>query len=166
MATEFTQVHGLEGLLARLKAFPVEMAKNGGPIRAALFQGAKLIREEAKANVRAIVAEPNKPGVDSVSTGFLEKSIIMKRHRNPRSRGATEIYTVKVKRGKRPAHGKGEPVSVTRYGKALEFGTESIRAYSWLRNAAATQKDAAIAKITSELAKGISRIERKLGALK
>lgn len=155
------KIEGLDGLMARLKAFPKEMAKNGGPIRSALFQGAKIIREEAKANVRAIVDEPNKGGRDGLSTGTLEKSVIMKRHRNPRSRGATEIYSVRLKRVKNP---KGTPV--TRYGKVLEFGSEHIKAYSWMRRAAEEKKLAAFAAIATALRKGIERIEKKLGVLK
>lgn len=155
------KIDGLDGLLARLKAFPKEMSKNGGPIRSALFQGAKLIREEAKANVRRIVAEPNANGLDTQSKGVLEKAIIMKRNRNPRQRGATEIYTVRVQRKK---NARGIPA--TRYGKILEFGSEYIKAYSWMRNAAATQKDKAFAAIALHLRKGIERIERKLGVLK
>lgn len=161
MATEYVRIDGLDGLVRRLNAFPKEMAKNGGPIRSALAKGGKIIREEAKANVRAIVAEPNAPGVDPVSTGLLEKSVIQKRNRNPRERGATEIYSVRLKRG-RSAKG----VSVTRYGKILEFGSRSIRAYAWLRRAAETKRSEVFATVARELASGIAKVERQLGALK
>jgi HK97 gp10 family phage protein len=156
---EYVKIEGLDGLVNRLRAFPVEMAKNGGPVRSALAKGGKLIREQAKANVRAIVAEPNENGMDSESTGVLEKSIIQKRHRNPKERGATEIYTVRVKSGKSP---KG--VSVTRYGKILEFGSKRIKAYAWLRRAAEAKRGEFFALVARELAAGITKIERKLGA--
>lgn len=155
------KVEGLDGLMARLKAFPKEMAKNGGPIRSALFQGAKIIREEAKANIQQIIDEPNKGGRDDLSTGTLKKSVIMKRHRNPRSKGATEIYSVRLKRVKNP---KGTPV--TRYGKVLEFGSEHVKAYSWMRRAAEEKKTAVFSTIATALRKGIERVEKKLGVLK
>lgn len=158
MATEYVKIEGLDGLVKRMAAFPKEMAKNGGPIRSALAKGGKLIRDQAKANVRAIVAEPNADGLDSESTGLLEKSIIQKRHRNPRERGATEIYTVRVKSGKSP---KG--VSVTRYGKILEFGSEKIRARAWMRRAAESNRGEFFSLVARELASGIAKIERKLG---
>lgn len=152
------KIEGLDGLLERMKALPKEMAKNGGPIRSALFQGAKIVREEAKANVRAIVAEPNANGMDAESTGHLEKQIIMKRHRNPQARGASEIYTVRVKRKASP---KGVPA--TRYGKILEFGSEHVKAYAWLRKAAAEKQSAVFAAIAKYLKQGIKRIEKKAG---
>lgn len=158
MATEHVQIHGLEGLVRRLRAFPREMAKNGGPVRSALAKGGKLIRDQAKANVRQLVAEPNANGTDSESTGLLEKSIIQKRDRNPRARGATEIYTVRVKRGK-----SSKGVSVTRYGKILEFGSRSIKAHAWLRRAAEEKRTAVFQVVASELAKGIAKVERSLG---
>lgn len=161
MATEYVRIEGLDGLVKRLKAFPREMAKNGGPIRSALSKGAKIIREQAKANVRAIIAEPNAPGVEPVSTGLLEKSIIQKRHRDPRSLGGTEVYSVRVKRG---TSSKG--VSVTRYGKILEFGSRSIRAYAWMRKAAESKRGEVFAVVARELAVGIAKVERSIGGLK
>lgn len=161
MATEFVRIEGLDGLVERLRAFPAEMSKNGGPVRSALAKGGKLIREQAKANVRQLVAEPNANGMDSQSTGLLEKSIIQKRDRDPRARGATEIYTVRVKRGKSP---KG--VSVTRYGKILEFGSRKLKAYAWLRRAAEEKRGEFYSIVTAELARGITAIERKMGGRK
>lgn len=165
-SVDYVKIEGLDGLKKRLEAFPVEMAKNGGPIRAALAKGAKIIREAAKANVRAIIAEPNVDGLDRLSTGLLEKSIIQKRARDPRSKGATEIYSVRVRRATRKPRGKEkEGVSVTRYGKILEFGSDhGIKPYAWLRNAAEQNRMTVFAVVANELAKGIAKVERKLGA--
>jgi hypothetical protein len=161
MATEHVRIEGLDGLVKRLRAFPKEMAKNGGPIRSALAIGGKLVREEAKAHVRAIIAEPNAHGMDTESTGLLEKSIILKRDRNPRAVGATERYTVRVKRGK-----SSKGVSVTRYGKILEFGSRHIRAFAWLRKSAEAKRLEFYKVVAAELAKGIAKVERSLGVLK
>lgn len=162
MATEYVKIEGLDGLVKRLKAFPKEMSQRGGPIRSALARGGKIIRDEAKANVRALIAEPNDNGMDSESTGLLEKSVIQKRHRDPRSfAGASEVYQVKVKRR---TSAKG--VSVTRYGKILEFGSEHIKAFAWLRRAAESKRQVFFQTVATELGQGIAKIERKLGALK
>jgi HK97 gp10 family phage protein len=165
---EYVHIEGLDGLLKRLQAFPVEMAKNGGPVRSALAKGGKIIRDQAKANVRAIVAEPNVEAkgregfaIDHPSTGLLERSVILKRDRDPKKVGATERYQVRVKRGK-----SARGVSVTRYGKILEFGSRKIKAYAWLRNAAATRRGDFFRVVTDELGRGIARIEKKLGAKK
>jgi len=154
------KIEGLDGLLDRMKKFPKEMAVRGGPIRAALAAGGKIVREEAKANVRKIIQEPNKGGLDSASTGLLEKNIIQKRHRDPKKRDpkASEIYSVRVRRKK-----TGKGVDITRYAKILEFGSEHISAKAWLRNAAASKRQEAIQVIAKKLAQGIAKIERKLG---
>ena len=69
------QISGLDGVLERLQALPKEVVqKNGGPVRKVLRNAAHIIRDEAKANVRKIIATPNIDG-QNVSTGTLEKSI-------------------------------------------------------------------------------------------
>lgn len=158
---EYVKIEGLDGLVKRLRAFPKEMAKAGGPIRSALAKGGKIVRDEAKANVRAIVAEPNDNGMDSESTGLLEKSVIQKRHRDPRSFGASEVYQVKVRRGKYP-----DGTSITRVGKILEFGSQHIKAYAWLRRAAEAKRQQFFQTVAAELAKGIAKVERSLGVTK
>jgi HK97 gp10 family phage protein len=159
MATEYTRVEGLDGLLARLKAFPVEMAKAGGPIKTALRKGGKLVLDQAKANVRDLVAEENQHGLPPQSTGLLEESIVLQRGKP--TGGASEVFKVRLRRKK---SAKGVPV--TKYGKMLEFGTEKVKAFSWLRNAAALKKDEFYRTVAKELAAGIKRIEKKLGAVK
>lgn len=74
-----------------LKALPKEIAsKNGGPLKSALFQAAKLLREDAK--VKAPTGE----------TGGILDGIIMKRDRNPgQINNANERYLVTVKKTER-----------------------------------------------------------------
>lgn len=158
---EYVKIEGLDGLLERMKRFPKEMAKNGGPIRSALAKGGKIVRDQAKANVRAIVAEPNEHGMATESKGLLEKSVIQKRRPRPQDLGASEVYSVRVKRGK-----SSKDVSVTRYGKILEFGSKSIRARAWMRRAAEVKRDEVFRVVAAELARGIAKVERSLGALR
>lgn len=160
MATE-TRIQGLDGLVERLRAFPKEMAKNGGPIRSALFKGAKIVKKAAQENVKRIVAEPNKDGLASKSTGTLEKHIVSSRQRRPQQRhpGASEVYTVRVRRGK---YADGMPI--TKVGKAHEFGTEEIKPSAWLRRAASENVDEVFSTVAKELRTGIERVEKKLKA--
>lgn len=157
------KIEGIDSLIGRLRAFPKEMAVRGGPIRSGLSAGAKIIREQAKANVRAIVAEPNKGGRDSKSTGFLEKNIVQKRAKDPKriDRQASEVYGVIVRRKKTPSG-----ISVSRYGKILEFGSSEIKAYAWLRTAVSQKGNQAISAIVAAVEKGIAKVERKVKSIK
>lgn len=131
------QVQGLEGVLAALRALPPEVAgKNGGPVRAALFQGAKIIREEAKR------LAPRK-------TGKLVANVVMVRDRNPKQSGANERYQVGV-RGK------------AFYGKFHEFGTVKMAAKPFLRPAFETKKQEALEKIVATLKTGIDKAAAKV----
>ncbi|WJJ93443.1 HK97 gp10 family phage protein [Neopusillimonas aromaticivorans] len=92
-------VKGLNGALETLRALPAEIvSKRGGPVKLALAKAARVIRDQAKANVRAIVAEPNKDGRPTKSTGALEKSIIVTRGK---MRGGVkgEKYLVRIPKG-------------------------------------------------------------------
>src|SRR5690606_194908 len=92
-------VKGLDGVLQTLQSLPPEIvSKRGGQVKLALAKAARVIRDQAKANVRAIVAEPNKDGRPSKSTGALEQSIIATRGK---MRGGIkgERYLVRIPKG-------------------------------------------------------------------
>ncbi len=154
-------VQGLDGLLERLKALPKEISgKAGGPVKKSLVAGAKLIAEESKMTLQAAINRPNVDGVISRATGFLKSSIQVKRAPNP-PRGIAEKVSVRVKRGK-----TADGTSVTKYGKALEFGTVKQVATPWLRPAFETKKEAALNVIVSALRDAVSKAEKKVNKLK
>lgn len=162
MARETVTIEGLDDVLRRLRALGPEASKRGGPVRAAVRKGAVVIANEAKANVRRIVATPNIGGSD-VSTGMLEKSIKPIRAKTPeRYRG--ETYFVTVPKRARYAITPKTPtgIGVATVGKMLEYGTSKRKPMQWARPAFHAKKQEAVTVMTDELVKGIARLERKL----
>lgn len=144
-------VQGLDELLATLKALPPSLvSKRGGPVRAALRKAAVVIQLEARANVRRIVAEPNKGGRDSISTGTLELAIIVSRKKPPPGQKG-ERFHIRVKRGAKAPNG----VTANKYGGILEFDGKP-----WLRTAFETKKGEALDLFVAELRKGLDRAVR------
>lgn len=112
---EIQQVEGLAELGRALRQLPKEIAsKNGGPLRKALFQAAKVIREEAKRRAPVHEGPPLKKGRQP--SGTLKRNIIAKRDRRPDTVGATERYRVAVRTGKRQKTGDAF------YWRFVEFG--------------------------------------------
>lgn len=150
------QVEGLDGLLDRLKALPKEISgKAGGPVKKSLQEGAKLIAEEAKTTLQAAINRPNVDGTIANSTGLLKSSIQVKRATRT-GRGIAEKVSVRVKRGK-----TADGTSVTKYGKAMEFGTRKQVGTPWLRPAFENKKEAALARVVSALQEAVRKAEKK-----
>lgn len=150
-------VKGLEGILDTLKRLPPEIvSKGGGPVRVALRKAAQVFQQEAQANVRRIVEEPNKDGQPSSSTGNLEKAIIVSR-RKPAPGFKGERYHVRVKRGAKSAQG----VPANKYGGILEFGYEGVPAKPWLRTAFETKKQEALDTFVTQIRKRVDAAVRK-----
>lgn len=149
-------IHGLDDVLRKLKALPPEIvSKRGGPVKAALRKGGKVIASQAQTNIRAIVAKPDEDGY--VSTDTLAKSVAVSRDPNPQRSGANERYRVHVRR---KAYPDGTKTVAT--GRYLEFGTEQRPPTPWLLPAFMEKRQQALDTVVSELTKGIDRIVRKL----
>lgn len=169
-------LHGLDDTLRKLQALPKEISgKKGGPVGRALRAGANVIAKQAKANVRAIVVEPNADGRPSQSTGALEKAIGVSRNKHPQLDGANEGYEVKVRggiirkyansrfnRGKRRDGKEYSTEPNEFYGRMLETGTEKMRPHPWLQPAYMSERQKALETVVSELNKGIDKIIKKL----
>lgn len=157
------RVQGLDGVLEALQALPREVAsKNGGPARAALARGARIIRDEARR-------------LAPVDSGSVRDNIVMKRDTQPQRAGANERYRVGVRGGSLSTYSntarnrrkgvvgqKYEKAGATYYWRFLEFGTAKMAARPFLRPAFETKKEAALKEIVSSLSKGIARLARKL----
>jgi HK97 gp10 family phage protein len=157
------KLEGLDGLLDRMRALPREVvSKNGGPARAALFRGARVIRDAARAKA-------------PVRSGFLQKQIAALRSRDPKRFGASEMYSVGIKGGARKKYAntkrnvrKGragqeyETAGNAYYWRFMEFGTARMPARPFLRPAFEANKEKAMQTIVDELNKGLDRIVRKL----
>lgn len=154
---------GLDGVLRSLRALPNEItSKRGGPARAALRKGANLIRNEARANVRRIVADPNIGGGDK-STGRLARSISIVLG-SKRARADGERMFVMIPKSRRYPIDKRTPtgIPVAVVGKMLEYGTSKMRPHKWMGPAFHSKKGEAVTVIASELRKGIDLAVAKL----
>jgi len=135
------RIEGLDGVLDALQALPREIvSRNGGPARAALARGARLIRDEARR------LAPYDAQGDEV---HVRDEIVAQRDREPQKSGANERYVVGVRRR-------------AWYWWWVELGTEKQRAQPFLRTAFETQKEQAMNAIVDSLRSGIDRIARKL----
>lgn len=168
-------VKGLEGVLQTLQSLPSEVvSKRGGPVKLALAKAARVIRDQAKANVRGIVDEPNKDGLPTKSTGALEKSIVATRGK---MRGGVkgEKYLVRIPKGEafkyantRYNRRKGKVGKTYRvepptyYGRLLEYGTSKMRPHPWLRPAVAQKGEQAINVFTADLNRRLDATVKKL----
>lgn len=157
------QVVGLNELLTKLKTLPAELAsKRGGPVRAALFQAAKVVRDEARQDA------PRR-------TGSLAANIVAKRNPHPEAHRANEEYGIMVSSIKRKYADTARNRRKGRVGKSyrvagpayywrfLEFGTRKMTARPFLRPAFDRTKSHALDVFTRALASGIDKLVAKLG---
>lgn len=165
---ESVRVEGLREIGNRLRALPPALgSKGGGPLRYAIFQAAKVIRDEAVVIVKA------KTKTDSNMDGvLLSENIVTKRNRRPPP--GTEQYAVGMKggtrryantsrnRGKRRAGEVYRTAGAVWYGRMIELGTSKMRARPFLRPALAAKGMEAVKEFQRNFLKAVERAERKL----
>lgn len=160
MASQTVRVEGLRGVLDTLKALPPEIvSKAGGPVKLALKKAAEVLRDEARANVRRIVSDPNASGIEE-STGLLEQNIVAARTR-PAPGLNGERYLVRVRK-KRYTDKPGKPVVTPQVGRLLEYGTETRQPMPWLRPAFDAKKQEAVDTFVREVNSRAEKIIAKL----
>lgn len=156
-------VSGLNGVLETLQSLPAEVvSKRGGPVKLALAKGARLIRDQAKVNLKAAIALNG-----DVSTGLLEENVIASRGKPPFG-GKGERYLVRVRRkaydgdkiGKKQKAGKR--VTTHKTASLLEYGSSHQPATPWLRPAVRQKGEQAINVITDDLQRRIGLVVKKL----
>ena len=164
------EIAGLDGVLEMLKSLPADVvSKRGGPVKAALRKAAIIIQKQAQQNMRKIVAEPNKDGKPSKSTGSLEKAVTVGRGKYLGGLNG-ERYMVWLPKIKKKYANTRDNVRKRRagktyyvegpqfYGRFLEYGTAKMTAKPWLRPAVKEKGDAAIAIARDELLRRIEKI--------
>lgn len=150
-------LHGLDDVLAKLKALPPEIASNrGGPVKAALRKGAVVIQKEAQANIRRVTQNTEEAGYASTKT--LEKAIVVRRDPNPQRSGANERYRVLISRKKY----EGRDTKAVATGRYLEIGTEHQKAEPWMTPAYMSARERALSTVVDELGKGVNRAIAKV----
>lgn len=164
MPIDTRTLHGLDDVLARLKALPPEIvSKRGGPVGAGLRKGAQVIQRQAKLNVLAITRDSVAAGY--VPTKTLHDAVVVRRDPRPQLSGANEKYRVVVARSRKyegRLNTKGKQLTAIMTGRWLEIGTEDQRAEPWLTPAYMSQREKALDTVVTEISKGIDRIVRKL----
>lgn len=154
---EFAEIHGLEETLKALRALPTAISgKGGGPLRRALYAGAKVVRAEVKQ------ATP-------VRTGLLKDSIAIFRDRKPESIGMNEHYTVGIRKQRKKYRenyrnarlgriGKSySAAGAAYYGKFVEFGTSKMAAHPFMRPAFEASKQAALIAFENAMRKEVGK---------
>lgn len=150
-------LHGLDDVLAKLKALPPEIAsKNGGPVKSALRKGGVVVQREWKANIRRVTQDTESKGY--VSTKTLENAVVVRRDPNPQRSGANERYRVMISRKKY----EGRDTKAIATARYLEIGTEKQPAEPTLTPAYMSSREKALATVVTELGKGVDRAIAKI----
>jgi hypothetical protein len=171
---------GLDGLLSTLKALPPEVvSKKGGVVKLALAKGARVIRDQAKRNLKASIDAPGKTGV-TVSTGFTAKNVFaMRKNPPPNVLGERYIVSVKpavhpsankVKRGTRRKAGSkrkirqrlAREIQANDIAFMMEYGTSQQAAAPWLRPAFQSKAQMAMSVASADLIRRVELIVKKL----
>lgn len=169
MARETVRIEGLRGVLETLKQLPAELvSKRGGPVAGAIREALKPMQEEAKANIRGIVAEPNEGDLPTDSTGLLEQNIVIARASKMEKNGETFRLRIRKKvyprdSSKPKAKGRRDKRATTpQVGRLLEYGTEKMRAKPWLRPAFEAHRRSSLDIFAREMNTRLQRIVKKL----
>lgn len=167
--TSSVRVEGLKEIGDRLRALPPELgSKGGGPLRYALLQAAKVIRDEASSIVR------QKTRTDSNRDGImLHKNIVTKRNSRPPP-GINEQYAIGMKPGrgkysnntrnrqKRRVGRTYRTAGATWYGRIIELGSAKMPARPFLRPALASKGGEAVSTFQRTFLAAVEKAEAKL----
>ncbi|PZQ09937.1 HK97-gp10 family putative phage morphogenesis protein [Pseudoxanthomonas winnipegensis] len=161
---EAFRVSGLDGVLDKLQRLPSEVvSKNGGPVRKVLRNAAKIIRDEARKNVRAITDEPNVGGAN-FSTGTLENAISVVKGKSHATLNGERYFVLVPKRKRYPIDQRTPTgIAVATIGRMLEYGTSKRRPIPWMRPAYYAKRQAVVDYVQSNLTAEIDKVIKKMG---
>jgi HK97 gp10 family phage protein len=151
-------IKGVEGVIATLSSLPAEVvSKRGGPVKLALAKGARKLRDYAKRNLRAAIAQNGER-----STGELEKRVISSRGKAPFG-GKGERYLVRVKK-RDYINADGVKTNPLMTANLLEWGSSHQPATPWLRPAVQEHGTEVIDIVTADLLRRLDQTVRKLAS--
>ncbi len=155
MADVQFNINGVDSLLARMRALPVELRKK--PARSALGKAAKVIRLQAEANALQL---------DDAETGRSIAANIVQRFRSRYAKRTGDLMIsvgVDTEKGRIP---KGNPDTGakgnTPHWHLKELGTERMPADPFLRPAAEQKAGEAVQVFAAELGKALDRLVKRL----
>lgn len=141
-------------VIEALRALPVDLVRDKGAVRWAMYGAAALIRDEARARA-------------PVETGRLARSLIVVARRGRGLKRGVVAYRVTHRRGRRTGSERGRQW-VEAYGRYdayyapwVEYGTAKMAARPFMRPALASRADDAVALAASRIAAYVSRPRRR-----
>lgn len=162
MRTEL-QLQGLEGVLHVLRQLPPEVAsRRGGPVRAALRKGAKVIHAQALANLQSTLDAATDEG-ERQSTGLLLQNLVVTRGKEPTGTKG-ERYLVRVRR--KSYQRNGQPVTTLKTAQIKEYGSVKQQPEPWLVPAFKARAREAVLVIERETMVAVQRAVKKLARLR
>lgn len=156
--SEDVRIEGLEELARALRELPQRVARNG--LRASVYAGAKVIRDEAKLKAPMATGSAAK---GHPPPGTLKRAIIMKQIAElsgPRK----QTFFVTVRQGKqyRNQGKRGNLSQDAWYWRFVEFGTVKMSAKPFLRPAFEGKKMEAVDAIKRRLAERVEQAAQEI----
>lgn len=175
--TQALDIQGLDEVLDRLQALPKEVVqKNGGPVRKVARNAVHIIRDEARRNMRRIIAAPNirtlpdgsrVPSGDDASTGRMVEKILTVKGKQHKTLNGERYMMLIPKRARYPISRKTPTgIGVATVGRMLEYGTARRQPMPWARPAFHAKKGEAVRHVQRELPKEIDKVVKKLARKK
>lgn len=154
------RLSGLDGTLATLQSLPAEIvSKRGGPVKLALAKAARVIRDEEKRRLGAVIRNGGEH-----ATGLLEANVVASRGKAPAG-GKGERYLVRVRRKAYPGrHDRRGAITVLKSAALLEYGSSKQLATPWVRPAFAAKAQTAIDVFVVDVNKRIVTTVKRLAA--
>ncbi|WMD23038.1 hypothetical protein RAS12_11890 [Achromobacter seleniivolatilans] len=149
------KLRGVDDVMRTLQSLPTEIVSNrGGPVKTALARGARYLRDRAKENLLASIAQRG-----DESTGLLLQNVIASRGKPPTgSKG--ERYLVRVRQKTYARKGK-EPVTTRKTAALMEYGSSHQPAKPWLRPAVQQHGQRVIELVSADVVSQISNVVAK-----
>lgn len=153
---------GINGILETLKSLPAEVvSRRGGPVKAALRKGARVIFAQAKQNLQSVTSNSTDDN-KRYSTGLLLKNLVVTRGKKPTGTNG-ERYLVRVRR--KFYQRKGQSFTTLASANLLEYGSSKQPMEPWLRPAFQAKAEAAILTTETELIRQLDKVVKKLAQL-
>ena len=151
----YVDLKGIDGVLNILRRLPPELvAKNGGPVVLALKAGARKIYKPAQSRLEQVTDTER-------STGLLEKSLVVRRGKAPKS-GRGERVIIRVRKKVYPRKSIKD-VTTLKTAHLLEYGSNKQTAEPWLRPAFNAHARDAIDTATASLVTQLNTLVARLG---
>ncbi|CAB3904863.1 hypothetical protein LMG26858_04428 [Achromobacter anxifer] len=149
------RLRGVDDVMRTLQSLPAEVvSKRGGPVKTALARGARYLRDRAKENLRATIAQSG-----DESTGLLVQNVIASRGKPPIGSNG-ERYLVRVRQKTYARKGK-EPVTTRKTAALKEYGSSHQPATPWLRPAVQQHGQRVIELVSADVVRQIEKVVAK-----